>query len=241
MRGMGIMITGLAFMAATAVFADEAAEEQGWEHTIALGFTLTDGNTETTLGNATWLSTWEQEDRELRLSAEGAYGETEDQTTTENAKAEIGYRRTFSEWWYGLGSVLYSYDSIADVDYRVIASPGIGWYALKNDKVTLGLEVGPAYISEKVGGITRDYVAIRFAERYERQLSETAKIWQYAEYIPKADDWESNLILAELGVEAALNAHMNLRFVIKDTYDSEPAEDKEENDLTVIAALSMTL
>lgn len=75
------------------------------------------------------------------------------------------------------------------------------------------------------------------AERFEHLLSETAKIWQSLEYLPAFDDFDLYLLHVEAGVEAALNSDLNLRVVVQDRYDSDPAPAAEHNDVSLIASL----
>jgi putative salt-induced outer membrane protein YdiY len=45
------------------------------------------------------------------------------------------------------------------------------------------------------------------------------------------------LLIAEVGTEAALNAHLSLRVVFDDTYNSKPALGKVPNDLALITSV----
>ena len=217
------------------------ASAQEWKTSISLGGSMTDGNTETMTINAGVTSEKTWENSSLRLGLDGTYGEVSSAKTNEQAKASASYRHTISGRAYGLWDETLTHDDIADISYRLISSPGLGYYAMKDAAVTLGLEIGPSYIVEEVGGTEDDYAAIRFAERYDRKLSETAKCWQAAEYLPKIDDFEDYLLNAEIGVEAQVNATASIRIVVKDAYDSTPAADREENDLSVVASLVYTL
>lgn len=236
------LILAAAGLCATGAFADEApAEKAPSEHSVALGFTMTDGNSETLLGTAGYLFDRKRDEYTLRLALDGAYGENDDEKNTENVKGVGEYRRSISERVYGLGNLSALYDDIADVDYRVIASVGPGIYLLKNDKAWLGVDVGPAFIAEKVGGESRDEWALRVGERYERQLSATAKLWQSLEYLPLVDDFDDYLLNSEIGIEAAINSSASIRLIARNTYDSTPASEHEKSDTTVIAALAYQL
>ena len=59
--------------------------------------------------------------------------------------------------------------------------------------------------------------------------------------MPRIDDWEQYLLDAEVGIEAAINSHMSLRFVLQDLYNSRPASGSERNDLMVIGAVNAML
>lgn len=226
---------------AASVLVAHAEEKAPAENSIALGVTLTDGNTETLLATLGAEHNRKRDAYTLRLALNGAYGEDKDETTAENLKGVAEYRKHLSERAYLLAGLSALYDAIADVDYRAILSVGPGYFLMKDDKASLGVEVGPAFITEKVAGIENEEFALRAGQRYERQLSPTARTWQSLEYIPLVDDFDDYLLNVEIGIEAAINSSAAIRLVVKNAYDSTPAADKEESDTTVIGALVFTM
>ncbi len=70
-----------------------------------------------------------------------------------------------------------------------------------------------------------------------RSLLQQAKIWEAVDYVPKVDDFEQYLLTREAGAEAALNAHLTLRVVFQDTYNSKPAPGKVPSDLAIVSSL----
>ena len=226
---------------ATAPTAADKAAVVAKENSIALGLTMTDGNSDTLLGNISLLKLRTRDAYSLRLGADFAYGEDQDETTTENAKAIAEYRYLLSERAYVFSTLTVLYDDIADIDYRGVLAAGPGYYLMKSDRATLGVEAGPAYIHEKVGGEENDDLALRVGQRYDRVLSATAKCWQALEYLPIIDDFDDYLLNSEIGVEAAINSSASIRLVVKNAYDSTPAPDREKSDTTVIGALAYQL
>ena len=134
-----------------------------------------------------------------------------------------------------------AYDDVADVDYRATLGPGLGAYLVKNEKRELSLEAGPSYLWEKVAGASDDYLALRFAERYVCQALKNAKLVQSLEYLPEAEDFDNYLLMGEIGIEAAMSEHLNLRVVLQDKYDNTPASGKERNDLSLIAGVGISM
>jgi putative salt-induced outer membrane protein YdiY len=230
-------------LAAAASAQDEGA---GMKTTFALGATFTDGNSETMQANVSLVTEGERESLgSVRAGIEGNYGETtvddESETTVENAKAFAHVRKTLSELTFAYIDTSALYDDIARVDYRITLGPGLGTYLVKSESTALSLELGLAYVWEDVADDTDDYVAARAAERLEHKISETARVWQSVEYIPQTDDFDDYLLNGEIGVEAALNASLNLRIVVQDKYDSRPAPGLERNDVSLIAGISVNL
>lgn len=231
-------IVFLLSIAAVSAFAEGKAPS---ENSVALGVTLTDGNSETLLATAGLEHNRKRDAYTLRLALDGAYGEDRSEPTTENVKGVAEHRKLLSERAYALGSLSALYDSIADVDYRGILSVGPGYFLLKDENALLGVEVGPAFVAEKVGGVESEEWALRAGQRYERQLSPTARTWQSLEYIPLADDFDDYLLNSEIGIEAAINSRAAVRLVVKNAYDSTPAAGAEKSDTTLIGALAFQL
>ena len=226
---------------ATAPTAADKAAVVAKENSIALGVTMTDGNSDTLLGNISLLKLRTRDAYSLRFGLDYAYGEDNSEKNTDNAKGIAEYRYGLSESAYVFSTLSALYDDIADIDYRVVLAAGPGYYLMKSDRVTLGVEAGPAFITEEVGDEQNDDLAFRVGERYDRVLSATAKCWQALEYLPIVDDFSDYLLNAEIGVEAAINASASIRLVLKNAYDSTPATDREKSDTTVIGALAYQL
>jgi len=241
---------------AGAVFGQEDAaaekpEKKAWETTLAVGLDLTHGNSDTMLSSASLRTEHEEGSHSFRAGLEGAYGETEvtqneetgetrDETTAQNAKAMANYKLKWDVPYLYVDAT-WDHDDIADVDYRFIGGPGVGTTLFGRDEFKIETDVGLAYVREDVGGVTDDYASLRASEYMKWQLSETAKLWQEAGSLPRTDDFDDYLLTVELGVEANLNATMSLRIVVQDKYDSTPAPGQENNDISLVSALTWQL
>lgn len=234
------VLSGASLSAAEAPVVTEA---KPLSSSIALGVNVNDGNTDNSMFNAAFvLDQLLQSGDTLRLAADAAYGETEDDKTTDNANASFDFRHMFATRCYGAFNTSYKTDDIADLDYRVIVSPGAGYFLMREENVFLTAEAGPALIAEKKNGQeSTDEFAWRIAQRYERTMDTSAKFWQSAEYLPQADDFDIYLFNAEIGVEAPISGNLNVRLVVRNAYDSNPAPERENNDLSVIGALAYSL
>lgn len=241
-----IALTTAVCMVSWGALGQEAPAATGFKTSLNLGATLNDGNSETLNANGSLVTEGEKDGLgSVRAGVEANYGEStvdgETDTTVENAKAFANAKKTLSERTYASldGSVLY--DDVASIDYRAVLSPALGVYLIKEADLSLSLDAGPAYVWEEVGGVSDDYLALRFAERFDYTISETSKFWQSLEFLPRADDFDDYLLNAEVGVEAAINSSMKLRLVLQNKYDSTPAAELEKNDLALIAGFGLTL
>jgi putative salt-induced outer membrane protein YdiY len=211
-----------------------------WETSASAGFTLTQGNSDTVLMTAQVLSQRKWDQHEIRLGADATYGEIEDQKSTEGAHAFGQYNRLFTDRTYGYLRLDALHDAIADIEYRILLSPGVGYYFIKNATTALSGEAGPGFVYEKQGGQTQGYITARVAERLEHKFNDNVRLWQSLEFLPQVDELDNYLINAEIGVEAKLTQKFSLKVFALDNYDNEPAEGREKNDIKVVTAIAYT-
>ncbi len=178
---------------------------------------------------------------EVFLGASGGYGEsTVNDVNTKNTEFVQGfgqYNHLFTERLYGGLRLDGQYDGIAGIEYRFKVSPMVGYYLIKNDRMTLAAEAGPSLIYEHLEGQhSHGYWAARFAERFEYKLTATTRLWESLEYLPQVDEWDKNYLLNfEAGIETAITKKWSLRVVFQDQYASEPAPGRKQNDMRLLA------
>ena len=227
--------------------ATNAPPKHPWETTAAAGVTLTSGNSETLLATLTLDTKHKAEKAETLAGIAAGYGQSEvtnpdNSTRTEkntefvNAFGQFNY--LFSERFYAGLRLDGSYDGIAELDYRIRISPLAGYYFIKKPKTSLSAEVGPSVVFEKHSGESEEtYLGFRLSERFDHKLSDTTKIWEYVDYVPRVDEWvDKYVITAEVGIDTAINKHWSLRVVFQDIYDSAPTPGRENNDLRLVAS-----
>jgi len=215
-----------------------------WESSAAAGITLTRGNSSTLLAtlSATTDRKWSQ--NELSFGADAAYGESKvNGVTSRNADSVDGfsqYNRLFTERLYGYGRVDALHDEIADIKYRVALSPGLGYYFIKEKKTDLSAEVGPGYLIEELGDNRESYATLRVGDKFHQELSDRARMWETAEWLPQVDQFKNYIVNAEFGIEADLTADkkLTLRAVLQDTYNNEPAAGRQKNDARLITSIA---
>lgn len=220
-----------------------------WETTVAVGATMTDGNSDTVNSTGRVASEKLHGSTLAAIVVEGAYGEstTEDgegneqtEQTVGNAKAAVTLKQRL-DGIFLYGGVGAEHDGIAEVDYRATGGLGLGTFLVDNDTVRLAVEGGAGYLFEEVADVEDDYATMRLAERIDYRLSETAKCWQSLEYLPEAADVDNYLMTAEAGVEAAINSTMSLGVIAKYKYDSTPGEGLQKDDTSLTAQVSVRL
>ncbi len=219
--------------------AATAADQTRWERSISLGFNLTQGNSDTVLINSDLKAETPavSKDDLWRFELGGSYGESDDKKNIAEVQGVGEYRHIFNKLWFGVFGVDWLTDDIADVDYRTLVYPGLGYYFFKEKDLELSLNSGPAYIFEKQGGDKDDYPAARAEERFKIGISDTAILKQSLIALVSAEDAKNSLITAELSLETTIVGNLQLTVSVKNEYDNVPAKDKKRNDVEVISGL----
>jgi putative salt-induced outer membrane protein YdiY len=217
-----------------------------WVSSAALGVTLTRGNSDTTLvsADAHTEKKWEADD--LSLGINGLYGNQRTlgaTSTTETADLLHGYvqyNRSFASNFYGFFRVDGLHDGIADIQYRLTLSPGVGYYFVKEKNTDVSVEAGPGWIDEKLGHRYMNFAVFRVAEKIHQTISDRARFWETLEYLDQMDNLDNYIVNAEIGIEADLTKKKNLslRCTLDDSYNNLPALGRLKNDLKLITAIA---
>jgi putative salt-induced outer membrane protein YdiY len=218
-----------------------------WDKSITAGFNYTEGNSKTSSLNLNGKVMRDYLGEAWRFEADYNYGNAADdpnsqrEVTKNNFRANGDYKHTLDSVWFAGANTSFAYDEIADLNYRVILSPALGAYLIKEDKQKLSLEAGPSYVFEDLGGEQNDFAAARIADRWTWKFSETASIYQSAEYLVSFEDSGNYIFNGEVGLEAALTSQVNLVLAVRDYYINQPAEDRRPNDVYTLTGLKVNL
>jgi putative salt-induced outer membrane protein YdiY len=218
-----------------------------WDKFITAGYNYTDGNSKTASLNLNGKVMRDYDGEAWRFEADYNYGNaaadvnSSREVTKQNARAMGDYKHTLDSVFFAGANASYAWDEIANLDYRVILSPNMGAYLLKNDVTALSLEAGPSYVWEKLGREDDNFVAARIADRFVWNISESALFYQSAEYLVAFDDSADYIVNAEIGIEAPLSSMVNLVLSVRDYYVNQPAEGRERNDVYTITGLKVNL
>ena len=249
-------------VAITAHAVAEDAPKKSWETSAGANLGLTSGNSETFTAGLNILSLKKWDKNELSLTADVNYGENTTKsvsagppptlvetksTTTQNYGAGLQYNRlVWQDRGYILGKVDGRQDKIAGVNYRVSLNPGVGYYLLRDKKYELSGEFGPGFVFEQLKGrASESYVTLRVGEKFKWSISEHARLFQDAEFLPRVEDFGDYVANASVKLEADLTKVMKMNLTVRDTYRSRPADfapgiARKKNDVQLTAGISYT-
>ena len=205
------------------------------------------GNADTLLIGAALNSLRKWDKNEIALGTDATYGSNSDPTTrketttAQNYGLYAQYNRMLSDRIYlGLRSDARQ-DRIASIDYRATVAPAFGYYAVKNDRLKVKAESGPAFIFERLKGSgTDNYLTLRLAEEVQWKINDRASIVQSMEYLPQVTDFGNFVMNFNLGLSTKITEKSSATITFQDFYRSVPAPGRRENDLRLMAGLAYT-
>lgn len=209
-----------------------------WTGTAALGLTATAGNVDSVLATANLVSERKTLRDDLKLNADGAYGEASSVKSAETLHGCVQENHTvIDDTWYGFGRADALHDGIADVDYRFTTSAGAGYYFIKDKMTTLSSEAGPAFQTEHLDDEYHNYPSARVAENFERKIDAHARVWENVEFLPPLTVPDAFLVNAEIGVETPLTRTLSWQTYLDDNFANVPAPGYKDNDLKLISGI----
>ena len=214
--------------------------EKLWRSEVEVGATGYRGNTDSDLMLLRLKTERKKDQRTLRLEARSSLGRKDGERDRANGEAVAALRREWENGWYHTAEIRYFTDRIADVDYQVVSVLSPGYEFVRTDDEHLSVELGPAYIAEKKAGEAESFAAVRLAVMMDKLIDKRILIWESIEYLPAIEDASIYLLIAEVGVESILSEWLCLRTVLQTRYDSNPADDKEKQDVFLSASLVTT-
>jgi putative salt-induced outer membrane protein YdiY len=216
-----------------------------WQTTASMNAAVSRGNVDTLLIGAALTSLRKWDKNEIALGADATFGSNSDPTTrketttAQNYGVYAQYNRILSDSVYlGLRSDARQ-DRIAFVDYRATVAPALGYYVVKNDRLKVKIENGPAFIFESLQGAgTANYLTLRLAEEVQWKINERASIIQSMEYLPQVEDLGNYVVNFNMGLSAKITDKASVTITFQDFYRSVPAPGRRSNDLRLLAGIS---
>jgi len=186
-----------------------------WSGALTLGFSWTDGNTQSETLNGNFNATRRGETDRWTLDAFSNFGSTttkdvatgseSSDITTNNHGAGAKYDYFATKKLYYFGNLSGKVDHVADLGLRAIAGAGVGYQWKESDTLKWGTEAGLSYVDEDFDDNDFDasFVAARLASNLTYQISKSSAFEQVAEVLPSLENSED--VIAKIDNRLKLN------------------------------------
>lgn len=228
--------------------AQDDVDDPHWTGAVAIGATLTSGNTELRQANADVNAEYRRENDRTSVEAFWTYADQEDADTGENELTQrqlygkVQYDYFASEDLYYYGNVSGLYDAKKALDLRTTIGVGAGYQWIEEEDVAFSTELGVSYVDEdyEIDASDTDYAAGRFAYSYRNQLSEDTAFEQNGELLVSLDDSDDTTGMLDSRVRTNLSEAMfgMIQWVLD--YDNTPVPGNDRVDHRVVLSIGWT-
>ncbi len=212
----------------------------GWDSKANLGFTMTRGNSETSLITSSIALKKQVAKDEYSIGLAYSFSENEGTSTADELTGLYNWNRILSDTNYLGFKAEGRRDDIAKVDYRIQATATYGNYFVKNDISEFCLEAGPGFTAESLDSDKKNYAHIYVGERAMRKVTDNTQLFQTLSVYKDLSDFEKFNLIFTLGVETKMNDNLSLRVTLENKYESQPAAGALNNDTKLISGVSYT-
>ncbi|MFT5049067.1 MAG: putative salt-induced outer membrane protein YdiY [Chlamydiales bacterium] len=215
----------------TPVVAGEDVEAHAWAGSVAIGGSITDGNTNITRGSVTADGVRQREKDRVTLGLSWNYAEEEELLTQRRTFARGQYDYFLSEKSYLLGDLSVQSDAEADLDLRTSVGTGYGRQLMDDDTWKLGVEAGVAYVDEDLGGVPgNDFLAARLAYDVTWQATKAVACAQHMKLYPSLEDAEDVFGQLDTRVKVSLTESMFAQAQWVFDWNNTPATGRDRAD-----------
>jgi putative salt-induced outer membrane protein YdiY len=156
-------------------------------------------------------------------------------TTTDNWNAFGQYDYFWDPKFYTYANFKVEHDRIADLNYRLSPSAGVGYQWFERPDFNFRTEAGVAYVYEDfISDGENQTCAVRLAYHIDRKFNDVWSVFHNFEIFPAIDDPHDYNLATDAGVRAALTAAFFTEFRVEWKRDSDPAPGADKNDLRYV-------
>jgi putative salt-induced outer membrane protein YdiY len=237
-RFLSIAALSGTFMAVPAMAQEEEVIDTSWKSSVDFGLNLSRGNTDNLLVRA-GIQTEKKDENDAYFASLGySYGEEDSSANQDEIVGKASWRHAF-EGKNFFGVILDGRsDQFADLDYRFSLNFTYGYYWIDTEETLFSTELGVGVTTEDKGRGNDTYINGLFVQHFEHKFNENAKFFESFSISPRIDDIDDYHLEFRAGLETKITETLAFQVTLEDRYESQPADDKENNDLKLVAGVS---
>lgn len=218
----------------------DEVESNPWTGSVAAGLNGKSGNSQNLDMNMALNLARETETAHTTLLATYFYSTNEVATVTDRFFGQARQERKLCKSRLSMYvQPAFEWDRFKAFDYRIAFHSGLSFEVYKLEDRSLNLRLGSG-ASKEVGGVNDMWSPeLQFGADWERQLTETLKLFLTTDYYPNFEDFLDYRLNTNAGLEFVVDAERNINFRMFtfNRYDSTPATGNLENDIDYGVAL----
>ena len=220
----------------------EEIKDFDWNIKFDLGSTFSRGNTDSQTTNLQWDGNLIIKDHRIKSDLFISREEVAGEKTKAKDRINLGYNYFFVDQWFLAVNLAAERDPIASLNSRYSLSPAIGYDFLDDPDRYLHVQLGAGYSSERSNNLTSTSTTIDWKLNFYWELLSGDLQFFHDQNLLKNLEGRKNLVFySQTGFRYEINEDIYLNFQANYDYDSQPAGNAEEKDLTFIIGAGINL
>jgi putative salt-induced outer membrane protein YdiY len=243
------LLAGLALAGPLLAHAQVTQKPDGqWRALFTLGATAARGNTHTDSASLQADVVRLTDHDKWSFDANGQYASSDGARTANRQRGTALYSRDFDPRWFGFGQLDLLHDPFADIRSRATLGSGVGYHAIKEDRLTWDLSAGVGYTMDRYAPpvlvdderrSTYNHADVLLAEESNHKFTETTTFHQKLTVYPSLRDHDDVRTLFDAGLSVAMTKRIALTAAFEHRYDSRPAAGLGRNDTQLVTGVSL--
>ena len=220
----------------------EEIKDFDWDIKFDLGSTFSRGNTESQTTNLQWDGNLIIKDHRIKSDLFISREEVAGEKTKAKDRVNLGYNYFFIDQWFLAVNLAAERNPIALLNSRYSLSPAIGYDFLDDPNRFLHVQLGAGYSSERSNNLTSTSTTIDWKLNFYWELLNGDLQFFHDQNLLKNLEGRKNLVFySQTGFRYEINEDIYLNFQANYDYDSQPAGNAKEEDLTFIIGAGVNL
>ena len=213
----------------------EEIKDFDWNINFDLGSTLSRGNTDSQTTNLQWDGNLVIKDHRIKSDLFISREQFDGEKTKAKDRINLGYNYFFVDQWFFAVNLAAERDPIALLNSRYSLSPAIGYDFLDDPNRYLHVQLGAGYSSERSNNLTSTSTTIDWKLNfYWELLSGDLQFFHDQNLLKNLQGRKNFVFYSQTGFRYEINEDIYLNLQANYDYDSEPAANAKEEDLTFI-------
>ncbi len=218
---------------------------QLWTGTANIGWAGTAGNartlTFTTGMNAVRVTNTDKTSLYFNAVKASATISGKSAETAQAVRGGVAYDHNLSSKLFATAFNDYEYDRFQNLDLRFVLGGGVGYHAIKNERMVLDLPVGADYNRSTFSTpLTRSSAELFWGDDFSYKLRGTSSLVQSYRMFNDLTNTGTYRVNFDLGVATKFTKWLNWNVSLSDRYLNHPAPGRKTNDILYTTGLGFT-
>lgn len=216
-----------------------------WSGTIDMGFSLTQGNSNTRTFTFGLNGTRETPNNKFSVYANGLHvnnaNSGNDVTTAQSIWTGARYDININREWFAFSSSDFEYNKPQKLNLRAVLGGGAGYHAVKNEKADVDIIVGGTNNYENFStGLQRNSAEVVLGKEVKYKMSPRVRFNERFILYPNVSNVGEFRALLDASVQTDINSWLGLHMTVGNRYNSQPVLQTQKNDFLLSTGLRIS-